>query len=262
MFRLSEDSHSVRSTMQRIRRLFGQGAPFLGALGLVLTFAQAAAACPDHQYEQCTIFGCVCLPKVDVPNIVSEPPIQSGGHALAAWLTQSRNNAINGAQPIPFQIRQLLAGQVEEDLLNRARFKIGDPGVFNLANLSISYGNASAVTLVDVIVFKNGNDAYNNPALWVHELTHIKQFRDWGTTDFAISYVRNSNGIENPAYEAQNNYRRPTVYNPPPPPPPPTPMGRMVVCVTFAGTSNPFFGQPNLPCYMMTPSGPIHGIAR
>lgn len=131
----------------------------------------------------------------------------SGAPALALWLQQSRNNAINGAVPIPADIRQRLGGFYDEDIYNRVRFKIGDGGAVNLANLSINYGEARAIVLIDVVVFKD-EDAARDAVLWAHELKHIQQYRDWGVHDFAIRYLRSWNGVENEANFAEENFRR------------------------------------------------------
>ena len=87
---------------------------------------------------------------------------------------------------IPMNVRNALRGYIDEASLNQVRFKVGDNGFLNLANLSFSYGDkfgneVQAVTLIDVVVFRNEFDAYNNMSLWAHELAHVKQFRDWGT---------------------------------------------------------------------------------
>ena len=103
-----------------------------------------------------------------------EANAQAGAPVLEAWLNQSRNNAMRGGtSPIPPRIRQALDGFYDDDLLNRVSFKIGDAGVLNLANLSITYGDAGAVTLVDVVVFADSSDAQSNDELWAHELKHV-----------------------------------------------------------------------------------------
>lgn len=137
-----------------------------------------------------------------------EANAQAGAPILQNWFIESRDTAIYGASPIPLQIRNQLTGFYDEDLLNRVRFKIGDAGTLNLANLSIQYGDADAVTLIDVVVFKNKNDAYNNPTLWAHELKHVQQFREWGVRNFSIRYIRSWNSVENEAYDAENMFAR------------------------------------------------------
>ena len=180
--------------------------------GFILCLSSTAAlACPPGQYQG--LFGW-CYPEIggavgdSFEHLKREIPAQVGGNPLEGWVIASRNTSINGAQPIPFQIRQLLTGYIEDNVMNIASFKIGDPGVLNLAGLTLQYGDVSAITLIDVIVFRYANDAYNNPALWAHELTHVKQYRDWGVHSFAISYVRNSWDVETPAYAVGNSFNQ------------------------------------------------------
>ena len=131
---------------------------------------------------------------------------QASAPILQNWLIESQKTARRDAQPIPSNIRNQLRGFYDDDILNRVRFKIGDAGALNLARLSIQYGDADAVTLIDVVVFNNKDDAYNNAVLWVHELKHVQQFRDWGVRDFSIRYMRSWNAVENEAYSAEDNF--------------------------------------------------------
>lgn len=135
-----------------------------------------------------------------------EAQSQTAAPAFEAWLVASRNTSMNGAQPVPAHIASAISGQVDADALAAARFRVGDRGSLNLANLSIKYGDARAVTLIDVIVFETWDDA-NDPALWVHELKHVEQFREWGVRDFAIRYLRSWNSVEDAAYAAENRYQ-------------------------------------------------------
>lgn len=141
-----------------------------------------------------------------VDRVRREAEVQAAAPIFEQWLKESRRTSSRGARPIPDQIRRQLKGFYSDDLLNRARYKIGDPGVFNLANLSIQYGDAAAVTLIDVIVFRDGLDADYDARLWAHELKHVQQFRDWGTRDFAIRYLRSWNSVENAAYDADQRF--------------------------------------------------------
>lgn len=141
----------------------------------------------------------------DVSNAVNE--LQANilsGPALEQAIIASRNTAINGSMPIPQNIRRQLTGYSSEDSMNRVKYKIGDSGFANLAKLLEQGGMASAVTLVDVIVFQGPSEAAD-PALWAHELTHVDQYGD-GTHSFAVRYTRNWQTIENPAYEKGNNF--------------------------------------------------------
>src|SRR5262249_26609331 len=116
------------------------------------------------------------------------------------------NTAINGAMPIPPQIRQQLTGYASEDSMNRVRSKIGDNGFANLAHLLEQGGFAAAVTLIDVIVFRGPSEAAD-PSIWAHELTHVDQYRDWDVTSFAVQYARNWRSIEDPAYAKGDGYQ-------------------------------------------------------
>jgi len=207
----------------------------------------------------------------EVDRVRLEGQAQAGAPAFEQWLNQSRNNASHGASPIPPHIRQQLQGFYDNDLLDRVRFKIGDAGVFNLASLSIQYGGASAVTLIDVIVFQNAADAYNNAKLWAHELRHVQQFRDWGTRNFAIRYLRSWNGVEGEAYAAENSYQNWSTqvaqrgFNQPEATPvvlPPQPAVATVCATNFGmcgmGMAIPVGSQ----CYCPTYNGPIWGVAR
>ena len=207
----------------------------------------------------------------EVDRIRLEGQAQAGAPAFEQWLNQSRNTASGGASPIPPHIRQQLQGFYDDDILNRARFKIGDGGVFNLASLSIQYGGAAAVTLIDVIVFKNAGDAYNNPILWSHELKHVQQFRNWGVRDFAIRYLRSWNGVEGEAYAAENSYqnwssqmaqRNYTAVAPMPVVAPPQPAVASLCATNFGmcgmGVAIPLGSQ----CYCPTFNGPVWGVAR
>jgi uncharacterized protein DUF4157 len=173
------------------------------------TVSLRAEACPEGQYQGPLGW---CYPEIggavgdSFEHLKREIPAQIAGNPLEGWIVASRNTSINGAQPIPWSIRQQLTGYINDATMNIAVFKIGDPGVLNLAGLTMQYGDVSAITLIDVIVFRSAADAYNNAALWAHELTHVAQYRDWGVHNFAISYVRNVSDVENPAYAIGNGF--------------------------------------------------------
>ncbi len=140
-----------------------------------------------------------------VGHTINEAQAQADGLVLEQWINASRDTAINGAMPVPYNIRQQLTGYASENSMNRARYKIGDNGFFNLANVIEKGGFASAVTLNDVIVFRGPSEA-SNPSIWAHELTHIDQFSDWGVHDFAIRYARDFGSVESPAYAKGDGY--------------------------------------------------------
>jgi len=199
-----------------------------------------------------------------IGHALNEAQAQAAGTVLEQWINASHNTAINGAMPIPPQIRQQLTGYASEDSMNRVRYKVGDSGFVNLAHMLEQGGFADAVTLIDVVVFRGPSEA-NNPAIWAHELTHVDQYRDWGVHSFAIQYARDYNGVENPAYAkgngfwawAQQNHIAPaTVASPPPA----TPQGFGAFCLTAVGRFGPGPIQPfGAPCWAITPQGTVFG---
>lgn len=107
--------------------------------------------------------------------------------------------------PIPPEVAQRLSGYASPRAIANARYKIGDNGFVNLANVLEKGGFASAVTLIDVIVFRGQSEA-NDLSIWAHELAHVDQYMGWGTRDFSIRYVRDYHTAEDPAYSAGDNF--------------------------------------------------------
>lgn len=138
---------------------------------------------------------------------VNETSVQAGAPLLQELIARSRDDALRaGVQPIPPDIRRNLTGFIPEQVLNAARFRVQGGGDLTLQVNSIRYGEAQAITLDYVIVFKESNDARYNPTLWAHELTHIGQYQRWGIRDFSIRYLRSFQSVEREAYEAETRY--------------------------------------------------------
>lgn len=140
-------------------------------------------------------------------KVVNESLVQTGAPLLQELIARSRDDALrNGVQPIPDAIRRNLTGFISEKVLNAARYRVKGGGDLTLQVNSIRYGEAQAITLDYVIVFKMENDSKYNPSLWVHELTHVDQYQRWGLRDFSIRYVRSYEDVEREAYEAETRY--------------------------------------------------------
>jgi len=140
-------------------------------------------------------------------KVVNETLVQSTAPILQDLIARSRDDALNaGVAPIPQEIRRNLQGFIPDNILNVARYRVRGGGDLSLQVNSIRYGEAHAITLDYVIVFKEQNDALYNPTLWVHELTHVQQYQQWGLRDFAIRYVRSYRDVEALAYEAETRY--------------------------------------------------------
>lgn len=225
---------------------------------------------PDNIRREAENFGS------EIDRIRREAMAVASAPALAQWLQTSRDTARGGAQPIPHHIREAMTGFFDQDILNRTAYKIGDGGVINLANLSINYGDARAVTLIDTVVFSDLAGA-NDVFLWAHELAHVLQFRNWGTNDFAIRYLRSWNGVENEATSVANQFAeryRPAPFPQPVPSPQQVPQfpqqvqlpdvtqyGRM--CVTNWGPCPMNLAMPIYSsCFCPSPNGMIPGAVR
>ncbi|MFO1114452.1 MAG: DUF4157 domain-containing protein [Beijerinckiaceae bacterium] len=196
------------------------------ATALFLSANANAIACGPNEYEECTLF-CKCVPKLGgtigdtAERWKNEARGQGIGNPLEAWFNASRDTALAGSAPIPQEIRLSLKGFSDEDALNRVRYRVQDDGALNLAHIIQQWRlyDVTAVTLIDVVVFRGPTEAHDI-CIWAHELVHVGQFRDWGTHNFAISYARNPNDVEDPAYATERECKRrlpaePTRFNKP-----------------------------------------------
>lgn len=128
---------------------------------------------------------------------------------LAQWIEQARASAAAaGTQGIPLHIRAQLEPYYDRQVLETARYRVGDDGRFSAVNAMLLNPDVNAVTLVDLIAFRREEDARNNVALWAHELKHVQQYRQWGVQEFAARYARDSSAVEAPAYEMQTRVAR------------------------------------------------------
>lgn len=123
---------------------------------------------------------------------------------LANWLALSRETAVAaGVEPIPLDIRVQLEPWYDFQVLDAARYQVGNPRQLDAASAFLQNPDVAAVTLVDVIVFRNAEDARDNVALWAHELKHVQQYQQWGVDGFASRYTRDHEAVEAPAYAIQ-----------------------------------------------------------
>lgn len=127
--------------------------------------------------------------------------------ALAAWIETSRLQAVaEGVKPMPPAIKRRLAGYFPPDVLDRVRYRVGLEQGLALPAAAFEYGHAVAMTLGDVIVFRDGQRAATDASLWAHELQHVMQFRHWGTPRFAELYLADWERIEAEARTAASEF--------------------------------------------------------
>jgi hypothetical protein len=120
---------------------------------------------------------------------------------LAQWINASRQQALAaGTEPVPQGLIPVLSGYFAADLVHAVRWRLGAGGTLSLPGLAFQYGDAAAVTLIDVVLFQQPADARGNAKMWAHELTHAVQYRRWGVDGFAARYVADSAGVEREAY--------------------------------------------------------------
>lgn len=182
--------------------------------GLVLVLlavfqVSPALACAPGETQVC-LGGCICVPD---PNGVLGPMQERAGAitatALEGWILRSRESAVReGTLPIPAEIRRQLLPFYSAELLDAVRYKVGDNDELSAARNVMQNPDIKAVTLVDIIVFRNARMAEQDVALWAHELLHVQQYREWGSAGFAARYSRDFNAVEAPAYRRQAEVSR------------------------------------------------------
>lgn len=119
---------------------------------------------------------------------------------LAQAIVSARQQArAAGTAPVPARIVQTLTGFFPADLFGSVRWSGGGTALL-LPGLAFEYGDALAMTLVDVVLFRREEDAQWNEKIWAHELTHVMQYRRWGVEGFATRYVADSGAVEREAY--------------------------------------------------------------
>jgi hypothetical protein len=127
------------------------------------------------------------------------------GLGLALAIRHAKEQASYGAQPIPAGILQQLQAYFPADVLQSVRYNTFDGARIGLDNAVMMLNNdVVAITLEDIIVFRNGSEA-QNVATWAHELTHVLQYRSRGIDTFANTYTSNAWVLEN---EARDNASR------------------------------------------------------
>lgn len=175
----------------------------LFVLCLTLEVPAQTNACPPGEKQVC-LDGCICL-----PDLVPDGIYQIAAPALALWLTQARAEAASaGIQPIPPHIREQLLRWYDPSVLDAASYKVSDNGQFSAANAMLQNPDVGAVTLIDIILFRDTQTAEQDIALWAHELKHVQQYQEWGVEGFAQRYTQDFNAVEAPAYAIQAEVRR------------------------------------------------------
>ena len=129
------------------------------------------------------------------------------GDALAGLIEGARQQAIaGGVRPLPTVVNRALLGYFPSALLQKCRYATGQSQSLKIPAVGVSYGDANAITLGEVVLFKQERVAECDLKLWAHELTHVMQYQRWGIDDFAHRFVRDAHVLEQEALDNANRF--------------------------------------------------------
>jgi hypothetical protein len=138
----------------------------------------------------------------NLPKDATQFFLNPAGNALAFFIRQAKGLARQDCQAVPQDIQMTLGSFFPRDVFNGVCWNVYGQR-FAIDSLLLQDFNQGAVTLEDVIVFRDYNAA-SNPVLWAHELTHVLQYRRLGLETFAHLYTFSSGSLEGEAYGFQN----------------------------------------------------------
>jgi len=123
---------------------------------------------------------------------------------VANAIMSSRDAALrSGAWRVPANVANFLQRWYPPELIERVRWTTHYSAIQNTLQSGLfAVTDKGAITLINVIVFKDDNEA-QYLSTWAHEFVHVTQYQNWGVFTFAKKWVDNSgpNGeVEAPAY--------------------------------------------------------------
>jgi hypothetical protein len=191
------------------RRLLTRRALATLIFSLAIAPAMAQTVCPVGQQPIC-LGSCVCVPvSPQHAESLHERMQWLAATGLETWIRQSRDQlALQESLPIPLHIRSQLEPYFDLVVLETARYRVGDTTALTASNALLRNPDVVAVTLIDIIVFRNEADAQDNLALWAHELKHVEQYLQWGVGEFARRYIRDYRSVEQPGYAMEVQIKR------------------------------------------------------
>jgi hypothetical protein len=140
-----------------------------------------------------------------LPKDVGQALLNPAAPYVATAIKFSRGQALNrGVQPIPQNIRNDLQRYFPAEILNKVRWTTAG-GISLDGALKNWFNQEGAITLDEVIVFSNSDQAQNDVELWAHELTHVLQYSQLGVETFAFHYSVNWNSFESQARDNASN---------------------------------------------------------
>lgn len=191
---------------------FAAALPLLGAADEIAIESHHGLALPSSG----PFFNAVAQLTAPPPGSLGPTMVESLAPVLASWITTSRNAAVaQGVETIPQPVREALAGYVPDAILDRVRWRVGGGDETSLQYNIVQFGDVRAVTLNDVVVFKDDREAHDSK-LWAHEIKHVMQFADWGVAGFAKRYLENYEAVESEAADFRWEWMKRKGLTPPP----------------------------------------------
>jgi hypothetical protein len=128
-----------------------------------------------------------------LPEMVTDMAVDT----LAEAIESSRERAWATAKPIPERIKRALLPYVDPAILEKVRYTTdwGASERLTLHRLIMANGNVQAVTLNDIIVFREKRGV-EDVFLWSHELKHVEQYDRWGVRRFSANYLMDYQRVE------------------------------------------------------------------
>ena len=140
-------------------------------------------------------------------DIVPPTLVGVAARALTDLIESARSQAIaDGVRAMPSGVYRGLLGYFPDGVLRHVRYAVGQAKGIVLPSLAFNYGDAAAITLGDVVLFKDSLKAQTDLKLWAHELTHVLQYQRWGVAGFAEHYVRDRSDVEQEAYDNADRF--------------------------------------------------------
>ena len=151
--------------------------------------------------------GARAQPPAGLLSVAPPALLDYAATALTRLIEDARQQAIaDGVRPIPAGVYRSLLGYFPAALLQKVRFASGGAQPLTLPALAFAYGDAVALTLGDVVQFKQERTAQSDLKIWAHELTHVMQYQRWGIDGFAERYVRDSAHVEQEAIDNADRF--------------------------------------------------------
>lgn len=113
-------------------------------------------------------------------------------------ITDTRDRLWEMARPVPSNVVSALPSEVSV-LASGVRWMLESeiPGDLHLPARAVHHSGASAITLVDLIVYRRvpGHQEVEDLFLWTHELYHVHQYRQLGATTFTAKFISEEMGF-------------------------------------------------------------------